>query len=317
METSMRQTLNQKKIPPCMIGTWAWGKGVNGSRMIFGKSYSEQQLAETFYAAYEAGFTLWDTAEVYGMGNAEKIMGRCLKKHGGVTLSTKHMPGIKYKEGTITKAVNGSLERLGIEAIDLYWLHKPFALRDNLREMIQLAKAGKIKSIGVSNCNLDQIKEAKTVLEESGLKLTAVQNHYSLLCREDDREIIPFCRENGILYFGYMILEQGALSGHYDLQHPFPVFSLRGISFGKKKFRKIRALIEWERKLALKYEVDVSQIPIAWALSKQVVPIIGLTKPQHAQALEKGVKVGLLPQEIQKLETLAQKSGVTCRGIWE
>ncbi|MDE7285830.1 MAG: aldo/keto reductase [Lachnospiraceae bacterium] len=313
----MYKMLNQKVIPQCMIGTWAWGRGVNGSRMIFGKSYSGQELAATFRTAYEAGFTMWDTAEVYGMGNAEKIMGKCMARYDGVTLSTKHMPGIKYKAGAITKAVNGSLERLGIDAIDLYWLHKPFALRDNLREMIGLAKSGKIKSIGVSNCSLNQIKEAKAILEESGLKLAAVQNHYSLLCMEDDREVIPFCKENDILYFGYMILEQGALSGHYDPQHPFPAFSLRGISFGKKKFRKISRLIEWERKLAEKYEVDVSQIPIAWALAKQVVPIIGLTKPQHAQALEKGVQVGLLPQEIQKLESLARKSGVTCRGIWE
>ena len=131
------------------------------------------------------------------------------------------------------------------------------------------------------------------------------------------RKIIPFCKENDILYFGYMILEQGALSGHYDLQHPFPAFSLRGISFGKKKFKKVSPLIEWERKLTEKYRVDVSQIPIAWALAKQVVPIVGLTRPQHAQALEKGVRVELLLQEIQELESLAQKSGVTCRGIWE
>lgn len=313
----MYKSLNQKTIPQCMIGTWAWGKGMNGSKMIFGKSYSKQQLIDTFCTAYESGFTFWDTAEVYGMGNAEKIVGECMKKYDSVILSTKHMPGIKYKAGAITKAANGSLERLGIESIDLYWLHKPFALRKNLQEMICLMKEGKIKNVGVSNCNLAQIKEAKAVLEESGMKLAAVQNHYSLLCMEDDQEIIPFCNENDILYFGYMILEQGALSGHYDIQHPFPAFSLRGISFGKKKFRKIKLLIEWEKELAEKYEVDTSQIPIAWALAKQVVPIVGLTKPEHAQALEKGVKVKLLPQEIQKLEQLAKESGVKCRGIWE
>lgn len=313
----MYKSLSQQTIPHCMIGTWAWGNGINGSKMIFGNSYSKQQLIDTFCKAYEAGFTLWDTAEVYGMGNAEKIVGECLKKYSGVILSTKHMPGIKYKAGAITKAVNGSLKRLGIESIDLYWLHKPFALRQNLKEMIRLMKDGKIKNVGVSNCNLAQIKEAKAVLEESGMKLAAVQNHYSLLCMEDDHGIIPFCNENDIIYFGYMILEQGALSGHYDIQHPFPAFSLRGISFGKKKFKRIKPLIEWEKELAEKYEVDTSQIPIAWALAKQVVPIVGLTKPEHAQALEKGIKVELLPQEIQKLERLAKESGVKCRGIWE
>lgn len=313
----MYKSLSQQTIPHCMIGTWAWGNGINGSKMIFGNSYSKQQLIDTFCKAYEAGFTLWDTAEVYGMGDAEKIVGECLKKYRGIILSTKHMPGIKYKAGAITKAVNGSLKRLGIESIDLYWLHKPFALRQNLKEMIRLMKDGKIKNVGVSNCNLAQIKEAKAVLEESGMKLAAVQNHYSLLCMEDEQEIIPFCNENDIIYFGYMILEQGALSGHYDIQHPFPAFSLRGISFGKKKFKRIKSLIEWEKELAEKYEVDTSQIPIAWALAKQVMPIVGLTKPEHAQALEKGIKVELLPQEIQKLERLAKESGVKCRGIWE
>lgn len=312
----MNRELNGNIIPSCMIGTWAWGKGMNGSRMIFGKTYSEAQLKETFRVAHDLGFTLWDTAEVYGMGNAEKILGQCITGKKDVIVSTKHMPSKKYKNGAITNSINGSRNRLGIGNIDLYWLHKPYTLQENVMELISCMKYGKIQSIGLSNCNIAQIKETKNMLEKNGYKLAAVQNHFSLLSMEQ-QEIVQYCNENSILYFGYMVLEQGALSGHYDANHPFPAFSMRGISFGKKKFKKIQAVIDYERKLAKKYDVDVSQIPVAWAISKQIVPIIGLTKPEHAKSLALGIRVTLLPEEIEKLELLASESGVKCKGSWE
>ena len=149
----MNKELNGKRLPSCMLGTWAWGKGINGSKMIFGKSYSEEQLVETFCTAYDLGFTLWDTAEVYGMGNAEKILGKCILKKGDTIISTKHMPGKKYKENEVTNAVRGSLHRLDIENLELYWLHKPYALQQNLTELEECMRAGQIKSIGLSNCN--------------------------------------------------------------------------------------------------------------------------------------------------------------------
>lgn len=313
----MNRELNGEVIPPCMIGTWAWGKGMNGSKMIFGKTYDEEQLVETFCTAYNLGFSLWDTAEVYGMGNAEKILGKCIAEHRNVIVSTKHMPGKKYREGKIANAVSGSLSRLGIEQIDLYWLHEPYALEKNMHEMVTCMKEEKIKSVGLSNCSLAQIKEAESILAQNGFRLAAVQNHFSLLAMDRQKEIIEYCNENNMLYFGYMVLEQGALSGSYDEKHPFPPFSLRGLTFGKRKFRKIHALIDYERELAAKYHVDVSQIPIAWAISKKVVPIIGLTKPKHAQALADGVKVKLLPDETEKLELLAGESGIQCKGCWE
>lgn len=313
----MDRKLNGKDIPSCMIGTWAWGNGWNGSKMIFGKIYGEAQLMETFAAAYDSGFTLWDTAEVYGMGNAEKILGKCMAKGKPVMISTKHVPGKKYKTGETADAISGSLDRMGIDAIDLYWLHQPNSLQESIREIVQNMKEGKIKSIGLSNCNIAQIQEAENILAQSGYPLAAVQNHFSLLALDRQREIVRYCNENKILYFGYMVLEQGALSGRYDEKNPFPFFSMRRLSFGKRKFRKIRDLLQYEKELAEKYAVDVSQIPIAWAIAKQVIPIVGLTRPQHAKALSAGVKVTLLPDEIGKLELLAEKSGVRCKGSWE
>lgn len=313
----MNRKLNGKIIPPCMIGTWAWGKGMNGSKMIFGKTYSEAQLIETFRIAYDLGFTLWDTAEVYGMGNSEKILGRCIVGKKDVIISTKHMPKKKYKKGVLTDSLNGSIDRIGVKSIDLYWLHQPYALLENTDEMISCMKSGKVKNVGLSNCNIVQIKEVKNILESNGLRLAAVQNHFSLLSVDRQEEVVKYCNENNIIFFGYMVLEQGALSGYYGVKNPFPTFSLRGILFSKRKFGKIQPLIDYERELAEKYNVDISQIPIVWAISKRIVPIVGLTKPQHAKTLAEGIKVELLPEEIKELELLAEKSGVRCKGNWE
>lgn len=309
--------IQNKEIPGYMIGTWAWGAGMNGSKMVFGKKYDEQDLEDTFCACMEQGLFLWDTAEVYGMGNAEKILGKCISKHSGVLISTKHQPNKKYKAGEVEKAIRGSLDRLGLKRIDLYWLHIPNAIKENISEMAECVKKGLIQEIGLSNCNVEQIKEAEKILKQYGLKLAAVQNHYSLLSMERQKEVLDYCAKNKITYFGYMILEQGALSGYYNVHKPFPLLSMRRLTFGKRKFRKIQELLDYQWELAEKYNVDVSQIPIIWAKSKGIIPIIGLTKEKYVKALVQGMKVELNQNEIEKLEWLAKESGVECKGSWE
>lgn len=186
-----------------------------------------------------------------------------------------------------------------------------------MKELAECQKKGLIKSIGLSNGNVEQIKEADSTLRRHGLKLSAVQNHYSLLSMEREKEVLEYCQKNHILFFGYMVLEQGALSGHYDKKNSFPLLSMRGLSFGKRKFGKIQNLIDYIKELAEKYHVDSSQIPIAWTIAKGVIPIIGLTKPSHAKALKDGVNIKLADEEILKLEELALSSGVKCKGTWE
>lgn len=313
----MNKELCGSHLPACMIGTWAWGTGLNGSRMIFGQTYKEEQLITTFHTAVSLGFTLWDTAEVYGMGTSEQIVGKCTIGHKDVLLSTKYCPAPRFKKGKLSGALQKSLTRLGTDSVDLYWLHEPYALKENLMEMATILKSGKIKNIGLSNCSLTQLKMAVNILAEYDLKLAAVQNRFSLLSMDRQNEIVMFCKENNILFFGYMVLEQGALSGNYDETHPFPFFSMRRLMFGKKKFQKIRPLLFYQKELAEKYHVDAAQIPIAWAISKDVIPIVGLTRPRHARSLAAGIQITLLPEEIEKLEMLARASGIKRKGIWE
>ncbi len=312
----MRYMLEDKEVNTCMAGTWGWGSGQNGGRIVFGRSYPEQQLRETFETAITHGFNFWDTAEVYGNGTSEKLLGSLIKDKD-VIISTKHFPFKNYKNGENRIALKNSLIRLGIEKADLYWLHSPVNLEENMKELAQLQKEGLIGTIGLSNGNIEQIRLAEIILRENGSYLGAVQNHYSLLTIERESSVLEYCLSHKILFFGYMILEQGALSGHYDADKHFPPLSMRGLSFGKSRFLKIQSLINYIRALGAKYCVDPSQIPIAWAVGKGVIPIVGLTKPDHAVSLGKGMNILLEPHEIRKLEALAIESGVKCKGIWE
>lgn len=306
---------------PCMIGTWAWGAGTNGSKMIFGKSYDKDELKAVFKHAYELGFYMWDTAEVYGYGNSERILGECIRgveNTDNLYLSTKHFPSKKYKEGAMRGSLMASTERLQVGSPSIYWIHVPRNLKENIKTAITLQKEHKIDSIGLSNASLEEIKFASDLLQEAGLTLGGIQNHYSLLSRNNGQEeIIDWCNRNHVTFYSYMVLEQGALSGHYDETHRFPLFSMRGFSFGKKKFRSVKPLLAYEKELASKYQVDPAQIAILWAIMKNTVPIIGITKVKYVDQLAKALTIKLLPEEIKQLESIASDTKVYCKGSWE
>ena len=299
-----------------MIGTWAWGTGSNGSAMVFGKKQDEALLRESFDTAYEAGFRNWDTAAVYGMGTCEKLLGSLIKDKEDIFLSTKFMPGKKYKEGALTKSFEESMSRLGRESVELFWIRVPHGLINNLSEAVPLIKEGRIKSIGISNVSLENIKAAEEFLAKEGLKLAAVQNHFSLL-RNDQQPIIDYCIDKGIRYYAYMVLEQGALSGNYSADKHFPLFSMRGLAFPKSKFRKIEKLLSAMKEIASGYNIDPSQIPILWVIGKGAVPIVGITKPSHAAKLAGAMNVRLTKEEMKLLEDLAKETGIRQQGIWE
>ncbi len=299
-----------------MIGTWAWGTGSNGSSMVFGNKQDPDVLKQSFEKAVGYGFTNWDTAAVYGMGTCETLLGTLIAKRGDIFISTKFMPDKKYKTGALKKSFEDSMTRLGRDKADLYWIHVPNNLADNLNEAIPLIKSGKIGSLGVSNVSLSHIKTTEELLAKEGLKLGAVQNHFSLL-RNDQQPIIDYCNERGISYYAYMVLEQGALSGHYSAAHHFPTFSMRNFAFPKKKFRKIEGLLAKMKELADKYSIDTSQIPILWVIGKGAIPIVGITKPSHAEKLAEAMKFRLTPEEIIMLEKEASATGIRQQGMWE
>lgn len=299
-----------------MIGTWAWGAGYNGSKMVFGKSYDESDLKRTFERAAELGLLKWDTAAVYGMGSCEKLLGKFIKGHDDIFLSTKYFPNKKFRKGDLEKSFDESMTRLGLKSADLFWIHKPVNLKENIKDAIPLLKDGRIKSIGISNVSMLDIEMAEDVLSKDGFKLGAVQNHFSLL-RNDQQPIIDYCNSKGITYYAYMVLEQGALAGRYNAEHHFPTFSMRNLAFPKKKFKKIEGLLELMNQKALKYDIDKSQIPILWAIARGAVPIVGVTKPEYVDRLATALKVNLDEEEIDSLTSVAAATGIRQQGSWE
>ncbi len=299
-----------------MIGTWAWGSGYNGSGMIFGSKSDEQTLKCTFDKAVELGFTKWDTAAVYGMGSCEKLLGGFINGRDDIFLSTKYFPNKKFKSGDLGKSFNESMTRLGLKSADLFWIHKPNNLKENLQEAIPLMKDGRIRSIGISNVSMNDIKTAEDLLGQHELRLGAVQNHFSLL-RNDQQEIIDYCNSRGITYYAYMVLEQGALAGRYNSKNHFPTFSMRNFMFPKSKFKKIENLLAAMKGIADKYGIDRSQIPVLWVIAKGAVPIVGITKPAYAEKLSDALKITLTAEEIFLLTEEAKKTGIRQQGSWE
>ena len=183
--------------------------------------------------------------------------------------------------------------------------------------LIPLVKSGKVRHVGVSNHNLAQIKRTEEILSAEGVHVSAVQNHYSLLYRSSEKAgILDYCKENGIDFWAYMVLEQGALSGKYDTQHPLPAGSQRGETYNPM-LPQIEKLVTVMRGIGEKYGVSPAQVALAWAIAKGTTPIIGVTKVSQVQDAVKAMRISLTAEEINQMETAAEETGVDTRGSWE
>lgn len=309
-----------KNYPSIALGTWSWGTGAAGGDQVFGNQLSVEELKPVFDAAIKAGLNLWDTALVYGMGASEKILGEFVEqsKRENLILSTKFTPQIVGAFGNNADEMFAiSCGNLHTDYIDLYWIHNPADVEMWTPQLLPLLKSGKVKSVGVSNHNLSQIKRANEILGAEGFRISAVQNHYSLLYRSSEKAgILDYCKENDIAFFAYMVLEQGALSGKYDTTHPLPAGSQRGSTYNPL-LPQIEALISTMKAISEKHKVGVPQIAVAWAIAKGTTPIIGVTKPQHVTDAVTAMQVKLSAEEVRELENIAEQSNVDTRGSWE
>ena len=305
-----------KQLPKIAFGAWAWGN--DGT---FGGSLSAADLRPVFDAAMKAGLNLWDTAYVYGMGTSEKVLGEFLRTvpRESYLISDKFTPQCAdpAAQNAVTTMYEVSSKLLGTDEMDIYWIHNPVGAPQWTRKLIPLAKIGKIGRIGLSNHNLAEIKEAAAILGEEGLKISAIQNHYSLLNRSSETSgILDYCKENGITFFSYMVLEQGALTGKYDTKHPFPADSDRGAVYNPMlpQLEKLNAGL---KEIADKHGVAVAQLPVAWAIAKGTLPIIGVTKVYQVEDAAKAAALELTAQEIAAMERLAQEMPLNVIRGWE
>ncbi len=302
------------------LGTWAWGAGAFGGDMVFGSTTDEVNLKPVFDAAMKAGLNLWDTATVYGMGESERILGTLIKSvnRDDVLISTKFTPQLaEMYENSVEKMADASIERMGCDFIDIYWIHNPMDVEQWTPGLIPLLNSGKVKRVGVSNHNIKEIQRANEILGEAGFKVSAVQNHFSLLYRSSEKGgVLDYCKLHGIEFWAYMVLEQGALSGKYNKENPLPAESDRGKKYNAV-LPQLEALTNEMTAIGKKYGVSCSQVGITWAIAKGTLPLIGATKERHVIEAAEATKIQLTAEEVTRLEQFADATGIDTRGDWE
>ena len=303
-------------LPKIALGAWAWGN--DGT---FGGNLTADALRPIFEAGMANGLNLWDTAYAYGMGTSEKVLAGFLKglPRESYLVSDKFTPQCASGSPTaMADMIEMQLKLMELDRFDIYWIHNVWGAPHWTEEVAKYFEGRPdAPMIGVSNHNLAEIRQADEILKEHGLRLAAVQNHYSLINRSsEDSGILDYCKENDIVFFSYMVLEQGALSGKYDTQHPMPEGSDRAAIYNPI-LGKLEVLNTAMKKLADKYGAVFAQIPVAWAIAKGTLPIIGVTKVSHVEDAAKAAQIALSADEVKELEALADTLGINAVRIWE
>lgn len=213
----------------------------------FGPRLDRERTRQVVEAALDVGVTFFDTAESYGDGDSERFLGSALAGcRADLVVATKFgwAPG-DLRGGSperVRLAIDASLDRLGTDVVDLYYYHRPDGvtpLAETLGAMQELVDAGKVRRLGLSNVDLGLLREAGTI----GVEVVAVQNRYSLIHRDDEDDVLPFCREHEIGYVPYFPLESGLLTGKYRRGEPAPEGSrLAGGSLGDERFDEVERL---------------------------------------------------------------------------
>ena len=290
-----------------VVGTNAWGDALY-DKMLRGSYVEEDVIRAAVQTAIDEDIAIFDTARDYGLGKGQPMVGRLCGKN--TLISAKYTPGTKYKAGQVRASFEKDLHDFGRESVDVYWLHLPNSIQENLSEMIELYREGKIRHIGVSNFNLEECKLARQILLDAGIDLYGVQNHFSLLDRKWEKEgLVRWCRENGISFWAWAVLEEGMLVPPKKTEKK----TIMKILFGRKR-RKLYPLYRVMREIGKTHHLSIPQVAMCYVSSKGIVPVCGCRKSYQVKELAEAVKVPLGAEELEKLEKAADKTGVKILG---
>lgn len=253
-------------LPPLGVGTWAWG-----DRIVWGYEgdYGRADVEAAFHASLAAGLSFFDTAEVYGWGTSERILGALGRSSPApLVLATKYAP-FRPGAAALGRALHGSLRRLAVEQIDLYQIHFPPPLVRIERLMDALAEAvddGRLLAVGVSNFSAAQMRRAYAALARRGVALTSNQVEYSLLHRAPERDgVLRACRELGVTLIAYSPLAMGLLGGGYDPLAGRLPRRLRRYLVGARA-EAIAALLRLLREIGAAHGRTPAQVALNWLL---------------------------------------------------
>ncbi|MBE5848837.1 MAG: aldo/keto reductase [Lachnospiraceae bacterium] len=293
--------------PLAIVGTNSWGSAAYG-KVLRGESVDVDTIRKCYYRAKEKGLLIFDLAQDYGLGKAQKMIGEF--GTDDVIISSKFTPAGFYKTGQVRKSLEKDLQDFGRKYVDIYWLHLPSDIEKNLKEIITLVKEGKIKHVGISNFTLEECKLSKEILDRAGIPLYGVQNHYSLINREWEKNgLVAWCRENGIQFWAWAVLEEGMLTD----QRVKTKMSLMKLIFNGKK-RKLHSLYVLMNRIGKKHDLKIPQVAMAFCATKGIVPICGCRKPYQIDDLFAAASAKLTDSEIKLLENEADKINVKILG---
>jgi aryl-alcohol dehydrogenase-like predicted oxidoreductase len=278
------------EIPLLGVGTWAWGDRSTWGMGGYDADLTMASIEGAWDTSIDAGVTLFDTAEIYGGGESERIIGRMLGRDATraakVVLATKFMPSpwkVNVK-GALLKSLRASLGRLGVPTVDLYQIHGPVSLRSHaaLAEALAAARqAGLVKAVGVSNYSAKETRSIAAELDRRGLKLATNQIEFSLLRRAPETGgLLTACAELDVVPLAYSPIGQGRLTGKYSTANPPPGKR----TFSNHPMETVDAVVATLRTIGAKHGGKTpSQVALNWVIAKGAVPIPGAKSAAQAQ----------------------------------
>ncbi len=306
---TVTESLDDHRLPAAVeigTGTWQWGDRLTWG---FGGGYGEAEVRDAFQASLDAGIVFYDTAELYGWGTSERLLGQFIRESGAhVLVATKFLPfPWRLMKGQLISALRGSLKRLGMSRVDLYQIHwpmPPIRVETWANALADALDLGLTRAVGVSNYDAYQTARSHAALQKRGYPLASNQVQYSLIDRHIERDgTMPAARERGVQIIAYSPLGKGLLTGKYTVDNP--PSGTRGMRVGDL-LKKLPPLIERMRAIGEAHDGKTpAQVALNWTICKGTLPIPGAKNAQ--QAAQNAVAVGwrLSDGEVAELDDLS------------
>ncbi len=290
------------------LGAWAWG-----DRLVwgYGKGYADTDVEEGFRISLENGVTMVDTAEIYGNGRSERLLGQFIKKTDHpVIVATKFFPmPWRIRRASVTRALRRSLERLELERIDLYQIHWPspiIPIEQYVEGLVSAHRLGLTRAVGVSNYDKNQMQRAVTTLARHDIPLASNQVEYHLLNRAVEKNgLLARCQEMGVRLIAYSPLAMGLLTGKYTPENP-PA-GVRGNRYASV-LKEIQPLMRLMTEIGQDYGgKSPSQIALNWVICKGALPIPGAKNVRQAEMNAGAAGWRLTPEQVKTLDEASDK----------